>query len=325
VTDAATPRLVVLGADGFIGHAVVREALVRGADVTALCRDDAWRLAQVEGTTCVDVRDRWWTRSFGDELRRLLDGAAALVLLAYNPPHERATAVEWAEHEAAVNTAGVRVACAAAAAQVTRVVLSSSADVYGRWHEEPVDESAPPRPETPYAAAKLEAETALAESAASSTSLRIATVYGPGETGHRAIPRFVTALLRGRELTIQGDGSDLRDYVALSDVVDAVIAAALAESPPQVVNVGSGVGRTTLEIAAAVAEALGVTPVVRHEPSPRPPSRLVLDVGLARRSLGLEPRTDLASGIRAEAAWLQEHLGRAAAPDSAVSRSGSRT
>jgi nucleoside-diphosphate-sugar epimerase len=323
VTEAATTRLVVLGADGFIGHAVVRAALARGAVVTALCLGDAWRLAGVEGASRVDVGDRWWTRSFCDELRELLEGAAALVLLAYQPPPANVTVAESAEHEAAVNMAGMRVACAAATAQGARVVFASSADVYGRWREEAVDEFAPTRPETPYAAAKLEAEAAVAHTP-HSTSLRIATVYGPGETGHRAIPRFLAALLRGNELTIHGDGSDVRDYVALSDVAYAVVAAALAESPPRVVNVGSGIGRTTNEIAAAVAEALHVTPVIRHEPSPRTPSRLVLDVGLARRSLGLEPHTDLVSGIRAEAAWLREHLGRVIEPDSAISRSEHR-
>jgi UDP-glucose 4-epimerase len=324
VTEAATPRLVVLGADGFIGHAVVREALVRGGAVTALCLGDAWRLAGFEGASRVDVGDRWWRRSFGDELRQLLEGASALVLLAYRPPPADATVAESAEQEATVNMAGVRVACAAAAAQGARVVFASSADDYGRWREEAVDEFTPTRPETPYAAAKLEAEATVAR-IAHSTSLRIATVYGPGETGHRAIPRFLAALLRGNELTIHGDGSDVRDYVALSDVAHAVVTAALAESPPRVVNVGSGIGRTTREIAATVAEALRVTPVIRHEPSPRTPSRLTLDVELARRSFGLEPHTDLVSGIRAEASWLREHLERVIEADSAVSRSDSRT
>jgi UDP-glucose 4-epimerase len=255
VTAPAAPRLVVLGANGFIGHAVVREALAGGFGVTALCTGDAWRLEGIEAE-CIDARDSWWTVPFGDAVRRLLEGAAALVVLAYRPPPKGASAAERAEHEAAVNVAGVRVASAAAAAEGTRVVFSSSASVYGFWRDDPVDECAPPRPATPYAQAKLEAEAVVAAADVASTSLRLATVYGPGELGRRAIPRFLTSVLRDRTISIDGDGSDVHDYVAVSDVARAAVAAAFVPSPPRVVNIGSGVGRTTNEVAAAVAEAV---------------------------------------------------------------------
>ena len=317
MTAPAAPRLVVLGANGFIGHAVVREALAGGFGVTALCTGDAWRLEGIEAE-CIDARDSWWTVPFGDALRGLLEGAAALVVLAYRPPPKGASAAERAEHEAAVNVAGVRVASAAAAAEGTRVVFSSSASVYGFWRDDPVDECAPPRPATPYAQAKLEAEAVVAAADVASTSLRLATVYGPGELGRRAIPRFLTSVLRDRTISIDGDGSDVHDYVAVSDVARAAVAAAFVPSPPRVVNIGSGVGRTTNEVAAAVAEAVGVTPVTRHAPNPRPPSRIVLDVSLARQCLRFEPQTDFVAAIRLEAAWLRERLARQPEPGLAV-------
>jgi UDP-glucose 4-epimerase len=313
VTVTKAPRLVVLGANGFIGHAVVREALARGLAVTALCTGDAWRLDGTEAA-CVDVRDSWWTPRFGDDLRRLLDGASALVVLAYGPPPESATAAERAHHEAAVNAAGVRVASAAAAAEGTRIIFSSSASVYGFWRDDPLDESAPPRPATPYARAKLDAEAVVADAGTPSTSLRLATVYGPGEIGHRAIPRFVTSLFRDGTISIDGDGSDVHDYVSVFDVGRAAVAAASVPSLPQLVNIGSGVGRTTNEVAATVAEAVGIPPVIRRTSNPRPPSRIVLDVSLARQSLGLEPQTDFTAAIRHEAAWVRDRLARESEP-----------
>jgi UDP-glucose 4-epimerase len=317
VTSATTPRLVVLGAEGFIGHTVVHQALAHGLSVTALAVGDPWRLSHVSDLSVVNVGARWSEARFATELRRLLDEASVLALLAYRPPPRDASEAKRAAHERNVNVAGVEIACEAAAGAGARVVFASTADVYGRRRDELLSEDADAHPETPYATAKLAAEHVVAKAQPSSVSLRIATVYGPGETAHRAIPRFLTALILGKPIVLHGDGSDVRDYVHVSDVAATAIAAALAPSPSRVVNVGSGVGRTTAEILTATAAAVGVAPVVQHE-RPRPPSRLVLDVGLARRTLGLSPRMDLVRELRAEAAWLREHLRQTAAGRASV-------
>jgi nucleoside-diphosphate-sugar epimerase len=164
---------------------------------------------------------------------------------------------------------------------------------------------------TAYAHAKLEAERLVAGAcgARGHVCLRIGTVFGPGEDGPRAIPAFVRALNRASPAVVHGDGADVRDYVHVSDVVAATLNAALADDPPPVVNVGSGVGRTTLDVLHAVAGAVGVEPLVRYEPSTRLRSRLVLDVGLARRALGVEPRVDFAALVAEEARWLVRRSG----------------
>ena len=126
-------------------------------------------------------------------------------------------------------------------------MFTSSADVYGPWHEEPVTERTAPEPQTPYAEAKLEAERRLAEAAGSRSvvSLRLATVYGPGEDGPRAIPSFINAFLSDEVPVLHGGGRDVRDYVHVEQVAAAILNACTRPSPPATINIGSGVGRST--------------------------------------------------------------------------------
>jgi UDP-glucose 4-epimerase len=203
--------------------------------------------------------------------------------------------VDRLTHELEVNTAGAERVAAAAPG---RVVFASSADVYGPWHDDPVSEDVPAAPATPYAVAKLEAERRL-----DAVSLRIATVFGPGENGPRAIPSFVRALRAGERPVVHGDGEDLRDYVHVVDVAAALLNAIVAE-PAGVLNVGSGTGRTTLEILEAVCRACGREPDAEHVPATRPSSRLVLDSARARDALGFLPTADFDAALAEEVRWL---------------------
>jgi nucleoside-diphosphate-sugar epimerase len=188
-------------------------------------------------------------------------------------------------------------------------VFASSADVYGPWSEEPVREETEPRPATPYAIAKLEAERLVADACRHSqgaVSVRLSTVFGPTEHRARAVPAFVRALARGERPVVHGDGGDVRDYAFVDDVARAIVRCALdplafAAAGP-LVNLGSGTGRTTLDVLHAVGDALGVDPAPVHVPSERQPSRLVVDASRARRVLGFANRTSFEDGLRLEAA-----------------------
>ena len=212
-----------------------------------------------------------------------------------------------------VNTAAAAQAARAAAAAGVRFVFASSADVYGAWHDGAISEDVVPQPATPYACAKLEAERLIAAACRPDcyACLRLATVYGPGEDGPRAIPSFIRAFSIGSVPVVNGDGTDTRDYVHVDDVAVSLLNAALVPRVAGILNIGSGVGRTTLEVLAVVAGALGATPQARHVANPRPRSRLILDPATARESLGFRSRRDFAAEIRKETTWLRERLAAA--------------
>ena len=292
VKPASGERLVVLGADGFIGRSVVRLAVGSGASVAALMPDD-----------------RWCDGAGRHALERALIGADALALLAYEPPPENGRSV--LDHELEVNARGARCVAEIAGEHGVRTVFASSAEVYGDWCDRPVREDDVPSPSRPYAVAKLEAERLVGEAAdrhgVTATCLRISTVFGPGENRPRAIPAFIRAHMRREPPVVHGDGSDVHDYVFVDDVAGAILNACRPDSAAErVVNVGSGVGRSTLDVLRTVNKVMGAGLPARHEPSPRPATRLVLDPARAERQLAFRPRMDFEAALADEVAWLSE-------------------
>jgi UDP-glucose 4-epimerase len=310
VKPATGKRLVVLGADGFIGSAVVRLALDLGASVTALCIRDSWRLENVAAAALEVIPNRrWWEPASRDTLNRALSSADGLALLAYEPPPETGDSV--LDHELGVNARGARFVADIAGEHGVPTVFASSAEVYGSWLDDRVSEDAAPCPSRPYGAAKLEAERLVGEACdrhgVPTTSLRISTVFGCGENRPRAIPAFINAHLRRARPIVHGDGTDVRDYVFVEDVAGAVVNACWPDTPrKRVVNIGSGVGRSTIDVLRSVNAVMGAGMPALHEPSPRPASRLVVDPTLARRQLAFRPRLDFQTALAEEAAWIAD-------------------
>ena len=303
-----------MGAQGFIGSHVVRAALAAGADqVRAVCTGEPWRLADLADARLAVGRvpgDRWWRQEDQAPFAGVIGGAEVTVILAYRPPEAR-SGPGAVEHELGTNAVGALRVAETAAGLGQRVVFASSADVYGRFHPSPVDERQVPAPATAYAVAKLAAEHLVTSVAGrGSLLLRIATVFGPGENGPRAVPSFIRALLAGRPPVVHGAGDDVRDYVHVGDVAAAIVNGCVREEdgPAEVLNVGSGRERTTLGMLDAVAAAMGQSrPQPVHRPRSGSPSRLVLDSGAARKALGLEPEDDLAGLLEDEVRWLRAH------------------
>jgi UDP-glucose 4-epimerase len=205
---------------------------------------------------------------------------------------------------------------AMAAHDVTQIVFSSSAAVYGTPETGLVTEANPTRPESPYGKSKLIGEWLLADQARATadtghplrhTSLRYFNVVGSGypdlrdTSPHNLFPLVFDALAEGRVPHINGDdyptpdGTCVRDYVHVTDLAISHVAAAqalLADRPLEpVYNLGSGTGLSVREIMDAVARVTGIdfTPEV-HERRPGDPAQIVATGELAARDLDWKMR-----------------------------------
>lgn len=191
---------------------------------------------------------------------------------------------------------------------VRRIVLASSATVYGAQSRQPVHEGMPPMPLVPYAVSKVAAEAYLFNLARingfEAVALRIFNAYGPRQAIPHAhapvIPRVMQDILNHRTVVVFGDGGQTRDFVYVDDVVDALVAAAAApEANQQVINIGSGIELSINDVVARVGGTVGHSPNVMHNLQVQGGvTRLVADISRARSLLEFEPKVDLPTGLR---------------------------
>jgi UDP-glucose 4-epimerase len=198
---------------------------------------------------------------------------------------------------------------------VQRVVLASSAAVYGD-SDRPVSEEASTQPLTPYAASKLAMEQAAqlyySKHGLATTCLRYFNVYGirqPSDSAYAAvIPAFVFALRNKEVPTIFGDGTQRRDFIHVSDVVRANLQAAESEQAVGAVcNIGSGDSVSVAELAEILQEIMQVAGPPAHA-APREgdihSSEAVIEQ--AQAALGFRPEIDLKEGLQSTIEWFRQ-------------------
>lgn len=292
---------VVTGAAGFIGSHLVRGLLdrgyrVRGLDNLSTGRRDTLddvrgeeRFTFVEG----DVRE---TETVGE----IIAGVDCVFHLAARTSVP--ASVEDPAETTAVNCTGTATVAAGARDHDARVVFASSAAVYGSNTPVPTREEAELSPQSPYAVSKRYGEGLLRGSAVDAVSLRFFNVFGPGQDADgpyaAVIPAFVERMQAGQRPVVYGDGEQTRDFVFVTDVVDAAVRAAERESPAAVYNVGSG-GRVSV---AGLVEALNSVldtdlKPVHHDPRPGDIRHSGADISRARADLGYDPDVGLEEGL----------------------------
>jgi UDP-glucose 4-epimerase len=312
-------RALVTGGAGFIGSNLVDALVDEGADVLVvddLSRGTRGHLEHALGRRAylveVDVRDGVAVdaafRSFRPEV--VFHLAAQI---------DVRVSMEEPARDAAVNVLGsVNVFAAAHAAGVRRVVNTSTGGaIYGATSVVPTSEEVAPNPISPYGLSKLTAERYASwfrrMCGLDVITLRYGNVYGPrqdprGDAG--VIALFCDRVLAGHRPIVYGEGRQTRDYVFVSDIVAANLAAASAEGLAyEEYNIGTGTEVNVLHLAEAVAAAAGVDPLA-FEPdfAPARPGELdrsCLDVTRARRDLGLPPPVPLAEGLARTLDWVR--------------------
>ena len=296
-------KILITGAAGFIGSHLTDRLVRDGHQVIAVDDLSSGRrdnLPDQVSLHLLDIRTPELVQLIAAEKPRAVFHLAAQV--------DVRRSIDDPVHDLQVNVEGtVRLALACAAADVRRLIFASSGGaVYGDTVRVPTPEDEVTAPSSPYGCAKLAGEKyleALARHRAMElTCLRYANVYGPRQTGRGeagVIGIFVRHLLAGEECIIFGDGRQTRDFVYVSDVVDANVLA-LESRTPGTYNVGTGVETTVNDVHALLAWQLAVKRPAVHQPAKSGEQvRSVLDCSRAQRVLGWSPRISIEEGLKA--------------------------
>ena len=187
---------------------------------------------------------------------------------------------------------------------------STGGALYGEGRQLPATEDHPVNPESPYGASKHTVEHYLfmwkVLHGLDYTVLRYPNVYGPrqnphGEAGVNAI--FIGLMLQGKRPRIFGDGNAVRDYLFVSDVVDANVIA-LEKGSGEILNLGTGVGTSVNDIVRELQVILGFPEGAIHDPARAGEiQRIYLDASRAKAVLGWTPKVGFADGLRRTVEW----------------------
>lgn len=300
--------VVVTGASGYIGSVLVDLLIKHSGKVIRVSRLNLSRLANVE-TIQTDVRnpDTWTKIVERADIIYHLAGNTSVYDAANNPAESLNSTLLPLNH---------LIKAAQELKRQPKVIFASTATVYGLTPPFPVAETVEPKPITVYDLHKLFAEQQLLlatkQGVLNGIALRLANVYGPSTSASsaddRGILNRVTAMaLQGKDLTIYGDGSYLRDYVYISDVAQAFMLAGLRDDVcGRVFNVASGKSVSLSEafnlVAVRAARVSGVEVDVNHTPWPEGASAIefrsyVADINCISTTLGWQPAITLEAGI----------------------------
>lgn len=311
-------RVLVTGAGGFIGSHLAERLVELGASVRSLVHYNAlgtwgWldqsHLRDDMDIVAGDICDRDCVR----EAIRDVDVVFHLAALIAIPYSYRAP-----ESYVRTNVIGtLNVVQAARELRTSRVVHTSTSEVYGTARYVPIDESHPLQGQSPYSASKLSADK-MAESFHLSFDVPLVTVrpfntFGPRQSARAVIPTIITQCLVGEAVRL-GSLTPTRDLNYVSNTVAGFLRAAETDAAiGKTINLGSGREISVGDLAQLIGEVMGKPVQIECDESRKRPGaseveRLLADNSLARELLNWEPETDLETGLAQTIDWMRDHL-----------------
>ncbi len=199
----------------------------------------------------------------------------------------------------------------------SKIVFSSSAAVYGEKssavsEEMPDGMVTPLSPKSNYAQNKIDGERIIAESGMPAIALRYFNVYGPGQSLAYAgvITFFIEAALKGNPIIIFGDGNQLRDFIFVSDIAEANVAAMFSDkSDFNIYNIASGTTTDLNNLAALIIRLTGSSSKIIHKPAREGDIMYsAANISKATMSLGWKPKITLETGLDLIIAYMKKNM-----------------
>lgn len=316
-------RVLVTGADGFIGSHLVERLVAEGAVVRAFVWYNSFSrwgwlesphvpqdvLNQVE-IFPGDIRDTGRVEQAVEGMDVVFHLASLIAI-----PYSYVAARSYVDTNV---TGALNVVEACRRHGVQRLIHTSTSEVYGTAQYVPIDEKHPLQGQSPYSASKIGADV-LVDSFVRAFKLPAVTVrpfntYGPRQSARAVIPTILSQLHSGcREIRL-GALSPTRDFNFVGDTVNGfVMAAACDAAVGQVINIGSGTEISIGDLAKLLIDVSGSkATVVAHQDRMRPPDseveRLCCNAGLALELLGWKPEVTLRQGLVTTSEWILRNL-----------------
>ncbi len=310
-------KVLITGADGFIGSHLTEALVQAGHEVRALCQYNSFSSwGWLDGSPCRgdievvlgDVRDPAQMRSICQGVDTVYH-LAALIAIPYS--YQAPSSYVDTNIQGTLN-----VLQGAMDANVCRVVHTSTSEVYGTARVVPIREDHPLQAQSPYSATKIGAD-ALAYSFHSSFNLPVVTArpfntYGPRQSARAVIPTVITQLLAGYKTIKLGALTPTRDFNFVLDTCQGFMALAECDAAiGKTVNIGSGTEISIGDTVALIAELIGVDVQVecdelRLRPANSEVERLVCDNALMHSLTGHSPKHSLREGLAQTIEWLKK-------------------
>lgn len=307
-------RILVTGADGFIGSHLVEHLLSEGHSVRALALynsfnnwgwlEDVGRHEHLQVVTG-DIRDPFLCEKITEGMDVVLNLAALIAI-----PYSYQAPQSYIE----TNISGTLNLCQAALKnKVRRFIQTSTSEVYGTARYVPIDEKHPLQPQSPYSASKISSD-AMSMSYFHAFGLPVTVArpfntYGPRQSARAVIPTIITQLANGKKEIHLGKVSPTRDFNFVKDTARGIWGLAQSEKTiGQTVNIGSGEEHSIEATFNSISRLMNVSAkIVTDEARMRPEAsevdRLLCDQRLIKELIGYQPQFSFENGLKETIAW----------------------
>ena len=308
-------KVLVTGADGFIGSHLTEMLVGEGHEVRALSQYNSFNhWGWLEDIECLrdievlngDVRDPHYCRSIVKDAD-IVFHLAALIAIPYS----------YVAPDSYVDTnikGTLNICQAALESGVERVIHTSTSEVYGTAQYVPIDEGHPLQPQSPYSATKIGADAiAMSFHNAFQLPLTIArpfNTYGPRQSARAVIPTIITQIASGARTIRLGDPTPTRDFNYVSDTCRGFIALAQCDAAiGETVNIGSNYEIAVGEVFGIIRDLMGADAEWKEDeqrirPEKSEVQRLWCDNTKIEQLTGFKPRVDLREGLGKTIDWL---------------------